>query len=95
MNDIDFREEQEEREHQKKLKMVINRVKKEYLKTDKKFEVFHNAHEAYAFLLEEVEELWECVKLNQSHPRRAELMREETIQVIAMAIRFLIDCGNI
>lgn len=67
---------------------------------------FHNAHEGYAVLLEEVDELWENVKLNpkkidatgewvvggdyklaqrQIHCRR---MREEAIQVAAMAIRF-------
>jgi hypothetical protein len=74
---------------------------------------FHNAHEGFAVLKEEVDELWENVKLN---PKRIDVslvypamtpddvvakmrqekqceihrqrMREEAIQVAAMAIRF-------
>ena len=46
------------------------------------------AHEGYAILLEEVEELWEEVK-----DRRRELsaMRREAIQVAAMAIAFVVE----
>ena len=75
--------------------MVISRVKKEYLSAVTKFGKFHNAHEGFAVLLEEVDELWDNVKLNQKIPMRNELMREEAIQVAAMAIRFIIDCGGI
>lgn len=47
---------------------------------------FHSAHEGFAILLEEVDELWEEVKFGT--PERA---REECIQVAAMALRFLKD----
>ena len=57
-----------------------------------KFAAFHSAHEGWAVLMEEVDELWEVVKLNQSTPERNARMRKEAIQVAAMAIRFLVDC---
>lgn len=82
-------------EDEEKLNMVISRIKKEYLRAVSKFGTFHNAHEGYAVLLEEVDELWENVKLNQKILTRNEAMREEAIQVAAMAIRFIIDCGGI
>ena len=51
-----------------------------------------SAHEGYAVILEEVDELWDEVKKNANrHPERAALMRREAIQVAAMAIRFVLD----
>lgn len=51
---------------------------------------FVNAHEGYAILLEELDELWEHVKTNQ---KRRDLidMRKEAIQVAAMALRFAVE----
>ena len=56
---------------------------------------FHSAHEGYAMLLEEVDELWEHVKVNQKK-RALGAMRAEAIQVAAMAVKFvrMIDCGR-
>lgn len=52
-----------------------------------------SAHEAYAILLEEVDELWEEVK-RKPDARSVERMREECVQIGAMAMRFLVDiCG--
>lgn len=56
-----------------------------------KFGPFHNAHEGYAVLLEEVDELWDAVRMKQSDTQRGACMRREAIQVAAMALRFLID----
>lgn len=54
----------------------------------------NSAHEGYAVLLEEVDELWAEVKKGGDEPRSLELMRKEAIQVGAMALRFLHDvCG--
>lgn len=55
-----------------------------------------SAHEGFAVLAEEVDELWDLVKLN---PKKAGLsddeyrakMRAEAIQVAAMALRFVQD----
>ncbi len=48
-----------------------------------------SAHEGYAVLQEEVDELWEEVKANI---RDDDTMRAEAVQVAAMAIRFILDC---
>lgn len=49
---------------------------------------FASAHEGYAVILEEMDELWEVVKERQPSTTR---MREEAIQVAAMAQRFILD----
>ena len=76
------------------LEIIINLVKNEYIRATQKFGIFHNAHEGYAVLLEEVDELWENVKLNQKITDRLKLIKEEAIQVAAMAIRIIIDNCN-
>ena len=51
-----------------------------------------SAHEGYAVLLEEVDELWDEVKKNPSkYAHRDKDMRKEAIQIAAMAIRFVLD----
>ena len=57
-----------------------------------KFGAFHNTHEGFAILFEEVDELWDAVKLNQRIVHRTDLIRREAIQVAAMAIRLIYDC---
>lgn len=52
---------------------------------------FHSAHEGYAVLLEEVDELWDLVRLNPKK-RDVESMKIECVQIAAMAIRFYLDC---
>lgn len=49
----------------------------------------NSAHEGYAVILEELDELWDEVKGNDL--KRNERMRAEAIQVAAMAIRFIED----
>jgi hypothetical protein len=73
-----------------KLKAALKAVKKEVQRAMCLHQPLHSAHEAYGVLLEEVDELWDEVKKN-SKTRDAMLMREEAIQVAAMAVRFLID----
>ena len=66
-------------------------VYEEFLKASSKFPAFASEHEGYAILLEEVDELWDAVKLNQKRPERHNQCRKECIQVAAMALRFLYD----
>ena len=56
---------------------------------------FNSAHEGYAILAEEVDELWAHVKVNQKK-RDLDAMRAEAIQVAAMAVKFvqMIDAGR-
>lgn len=51
----------------------------------------HSAHEGYAVLLEEVDELWDEVKLRE--PLYA-AMRKEAIQVGAMALAFIVEIAT-
>ena len=53
-----------------------------------KWPPFNSAHEGYAILAEEVDELWAHVKTNQTK-RDLTAMRAEAIQVAAMAIKFV------
>lgn len=51
---------------------------------------FNSAHEGYAVLAEELDELWAHVKTNQKR-RDLSAMRKEAIQVAAMAMRFALE----
>lgn len=50
-----------------------------------KFPPFHSGHEAYAVILEEVEELWDCIKKNNSDNNKY----NETIQIISMCLCYI------
>ena len=50
----------------------------------------NSAHEAYAVILEELDEFWEEVRKNHQK-RDRDRMREELIQVAAMACRTILD----
>ena len=69
---------------------VLGEVGGELSRAEDLFPPFHSAHEAYATLLEEVDELWDEVKKN---PAKRDLiaLRKEAIQVAAMAVRFVRD----
>ena len=51
-----------------------------------KFGAYHNAHEHYAVLQEEVDEWWEAVKGNY-----ADCAMYELVQVAAVAIRYILE----
>jgi len=99
---------------------ALREILQEYLSATEVYPKFNSAHEGYAVLLEEIDELllefpptvanllkrgflfadikrasdrlWDEVKKNPAkHPERDERMREEAIQVGAMALRFLVD----
>lgn len=70
-----------------KLTHTINAVRDEIERARMKHPNYHSAHEGYAVILEELDELWDEVKADSSKDR----MREEAIQVAATAIRFIED----
>lgn len=69
---------------------ILGSIRAEVITAEERWPSFVNAHEGYAVLLEEVEELWAHVKTNQAK-RDPEEMRKEAIQVAAMAVRFIRD----
>lgn len=80
-----------DRMKQSKVNIVMCEVETELKSAVSKFGPFNNSHEGYAVLLEEVDELWNEVKTNQSSPLRNIKIRKEAIQVAAMAIRLIVD----
>lgn len=50
-----------------------------------KFGAFHNHHEGYAVMLEEMDEFWDSIKSNSPD-------LEELIQLAAMCKRMYVDC---
>ena len=54
---------------------------------------FNSAHEGYAVILEELDELKEHVWM-RAEKRDKEVMRKEAIQVAAMAMRFVLEVCN-
>lgn len=87
------------------IEKIAQEVIEELKQAEKKFAGFNSSHEGYAVILEELDELWDVVKLNPKKIdvpdaelayksqiqklRRNQLMRGEAIQVAAMAIRFV------
>jgi hypothetical protein len=71
---------------------IARDMAKECIRARSLYPPFHNAHEDYAVLLEEVDELWEAVRLKQSNPDRDRKILEEANQIGAMAIRIILDC---
>lgn len=53
-----------------------------------------SAHEGYAVILEELDELWTLVKRRSRSRESLAQMRHEACQVAAMAIQFMLDCGD-
>jgi hypothetical protein len=68
-------------------------VAQELTKATERYPDFASAHEGYAVILEELDELKAEVWKNQK-TRDVGKMRAEACQVAAMAIRFMVDvCG--
>jgi len=76
---------------------IAEELLRELTAAQSEHKAFRNAHEAYAVLLEEVDEFWEEVKKKSvddgSIARNITLncMRKELIQIGAMAMRSLLD----
>ena len=72
------------------LEDVLDQIKQEVETAESKWPPMNSAHEAYGVLMEEIDELWDHVKTNQKR-RNIQEMRAESIQVAAMAVRFVRD----
>jgi len=83
MSEIEMAYEREEREA-----AAWRLIRDEYMSATMRFGEFHNTHEGYAVILEELDELWEAIKSN----RPIEIIRQEAVRIAAMALRFLVDC---
>ena len=65
---------------------LVAMVELEFVSATRKFGAFHNGHEGFAVIREEVDELWDEVKTNNT-----DAACREAIQVAAMGLRFAFD----
>ncbi|MCP3678753.1 MAG: hypothetical protein GY721_14620 [Deltaproteobacteria bacterium] len=73
-----------------KIVSILAEVDRELRRATSAFPPFNSAHEGYAVLLEEVDELKEIV-WQKTKARNSEQLRKEAIQAAAMAVRFVLD----
>lgn len=67
---------------------VLAQVELEVISAMTRFASFNSAHEGYAVILEELDEMWDDIKAN-----RVLESTTEALQVAAMAVRYLVDIG--
>ena len=84
---------QKESENLLTIDEIVKEVLDELNRAESKFAPFNSAHEGYAILLEEVDELWDVVKMKDSEERNKR-MHEEAVQVAAMGLKFLLFLNN-
>jgi L-ascorbate metabolism protein UlaG (beta-lactamase superfamily) len=78
-------------EYVQKMNDVLSLVAAEVQRAKTMFPThFHNQHEAYAVLLEEIDELWAEIKKNQRN-YDLELQRKEAKQAAAMLVRLMVE----
>lgn len=66
----------------------------ELVQARKKFPALASAHEGYAVIKEEFDELWDIIKQKQTE-RDYAAMRKETIQLGAMVLGFLMEIVDV
>ena len=69
------------------MQKTIEEILTELERARNRFPAFHSMHEGYAVILEELDELWDEVKRDDTPAAR-----REAVQVAAMTLRFLVDC---
>jgi len=69
---------------------IVNLVMNEYKRATILNGPFHSAHEGYAVILEELEEL-KAEVFKKASDRNFENMTKEAVHLAAMGIRFIID----
>ena len=69
---------------------ILRDIESEHNTAITKYPKFNSTHEGYAVIKEEVDELWDLVKVNKGVNGNGEF-RKEAIQIAAMAVRFIID----
>lgn len=76
---------------------ALKEVQQEVMTAKARHGKWHSAHEGYAVLAEEVDELWDEVKKRSTTlggTRDIGKLRREACQVAAMAIRFMTEIGQ-
>jgi hypothetical protein len=73
-------------------RFIMGEVMRELDRAQRRFEPFYSAHEGYAVIKEELDELWEEIKDNKRDLHEyKDAMAKEALQLTAMGLRFLVD----
>ena len=70
---------------------ILSEVRAEVLRAAIKHRPINSAHEGYAVLREEVDELWDHVKADTGYTADA---MTESVQVAAMGVRYVLDLSH-
>ena len=70
---------------------AVSLIIKEYGRALNAHPPFNSAHEGYAVIKEELDELWDEIKKSGRTGADLDRMKEEASQVAAMALRFMVD----
>lgn len=72
---------------------AVDDVISEFARATSRFPAFRSAHEGYAIIKEELDELWEAIRKTKWDSPDIDMdhIREEAKQVSAMALRFMVD----
>lgn len=73
------------------LDTALAMVRQEYANARRKHAPMHSGHEGYAVILEELDELWELVRVDRSNTVDA---YHEAMQVAAMAVAFMVEVAT-
>lgn len=68
-------------------KLLVN-LRAEVLRAMEKHAPMHSPHEGYAVIQEEVDELWDRVKIDKGHDYDSHV---EALQIAAMGLRYALD----
>lgn len=72
----------------------LGEVREEYARVAKEHgEHYHSAHEGWAVMFEEVDELWEEVRRKRKN-RDPKAMRAECVQIACCALKFALSFGK-
>jgi hypothetical protein len=72
-----------------RLEPIFEQIQQEYDGARRRFGPFNSTHEGYAVILEELDELWEAIRI-KGHTDEDRYL--EALQVATMAVAFLAEC---
>ena len=75
------------------IKQFTQDMVEEWFRAEALYPSFHSMHEAYAVLLEELDEFWEQVR-QKPGDRDPDVIYKELIQIAAMALRTVTSLGD-
>ena len=67
---------------------ILGSILKEFNRANTLYSAFHSNHEAYAVILEELDEVWDEIKKSKD-VKGNEQIRNELIQVAAMCVKYI------